>query len=611
MNRGLSFVFLFLFSQASFAQLDSDLKLADHYYSQGEFDKARPYYESVYKSNPSKIYLSRLLGCLEAEGDFKQAEKLLKKAKAKSPADLDLKIQLAVFYEDHDADAKAKKLYEDLLENFIVNPSKGIALFNAFVALSKIDHAERVLQTSQKAFKNYPFHFQQADLYSLTNRKEEMLSTYLSLLDKHDYYDKSVRTLLLRRLDLANEQTEDFKLLKKALFESAQKVNSSVVFSELLIWMYMQVDNFSGVYSQVVSVDLRSKANGQRLYDFAKTCTENKDYSTALRAFEEARVMTTNKELKFYSLEGTLHVGYIQISKLKKHTDTELQKVLGNYEEALQSIGPITSRTLRVLLEYAELLAFYAGDKDKALAVIKEGYSSASLTDIMRSELKMLQADIELLKGNVWEASLLYMQISEAFNFESIGNQAKFKSARIFYYEGEFEFAQSQLDVLKQSTSKLLSNDALELSILITDNYGLDSNYIAMAWFSKADLYIEQLQFAKAFSLFDSIRTNYPFHALADEILYKRARAMELQGEWETALGFYGDIVKFHGSDILADNALFNSAEILETKLNQAEQALETYKLLLSKHPGSLFVHETRKRIRRLRGEQVEKEEEF
>lgn len=611
MNRLLSTVFFFLFLQAGFAQLEKDLKLADHYYSQGEYDKARPYYESVYKTNPSKIYLSRLLSCLEAEGELKQAEKVLKKANAKFPADLDLKMQLAGFYEEHEAPAKAKKAYEDLLENFIVNPSKGIALFNAFVALSKIDYAERVLQTSQKAFKNYPFHFQQADLYSLTNRKEQMLSTYLSLLDKHDYYDKSVRTLLLRRLDLTDEQTPDFKLLKKALFEKAQRVNAGVVFSELLIWMYMQVDNFSGVYNQVVSVDLRSKANGQRLYDFARTCTENKDYSTALRAFEEARLMTTNRELKFYSLEGILHVGYIQISELKQHTDDELQKVLGNYEEALQSIGPITSRTLRVLLEYAELLAFYAEEKDKALAVIKEAYSSISLTDMMRSELKMLQADIELLKGNVWEASLLYMQISEAFNFESIGNQAKFKSARIFYYEGEFEFAQSQLDVLKQSTSKLLSNDALELSIMITDNYGLDSNYIAMAWFSKADLYIEQLQFDKAFSLFDSIKTNYPFHALADEILYKRARTMELKGNWQSALDFYGDILKFYGTDILADNALFKSAEILETKLNQPEQALDAYKRLLLEHPGSLYVYETRKRVRRLRGEKIEKEDEF
>ena len=132
-----------------------------------------------------------------------------------------------------------------------------------------------------------------------------------------------------------------------------------------------------------------------------------------------------------------------------------------------------------------------------------------------------------------------------------------------------------------------------------------------MAWFSKADLYIEQLQFDKAFSLFDSIKTNYPFHALADEILYKRARTMELKGNWQSALDFYGDILKFYGTDILADNALFKSAEILETKLNQPEQALDAYKRLLLEHPGSLYVYEARKRVRRLRGEKIEKEDEF
>ena len=125
------------------------------------------------------------------------------------------------------------------------------------------------------------------------------------------------------------------------------------------------------------------------------------------------------------------------------------------------------------------------------------------------------------------------------------------------------------------------------------------------------DLYIEQLQFEKAFSLFDSIRINYPFHSLADEILYKRARSMELQGDWQSALDFYSDILKFYGTDILADNALFKSAEILETKLNQPVQALDTYKRLLLEHPGSLYIYETRKRVRRLRGEKIEKEDEF
>lgn len=608
----LHFIIVFLLVLGPcFAQVDSDIKLAEHYYAQGEFEKARAYYESLYNANPSKIYLSRLVNCLEAEGDEKQAERILKKASSKSPSDLDLKLLLATFYEKHKLEGKAKKIYDNLLSDYIVNTSKAIALFNAFLAQSKTDYAERALEIAKKKFKNYPFNFQEADLFAQTNRNPEMITAYLSLLEKHQYYDKAVKKALLRRLDLSTEQTSDFKRLKQSLFVRAQKANADVVFAELLIWMYMQVDNFAGVYAQVVSVDIRSKANGMRLYSFAITCTENKDYSTALRAFQETRDMTSDQDLKFRCLKGILHVGYIQITALKKYTDDELDAVLDNYKLALESTGRITSRTIQVLKEYAELLAFYAAEKDLALSLINEAISSPSLTAIMKSELKMLQADIELLKGNVWEASLLYMQISEDFNFETIGNRAKFKSARIFYYEGEFDFAQSQLDVLKQSTSKLLANDALDLSIMITDNYGLDSNYIAMAWFSKADLFIEQLQFSKAFELFDSIRENYPFHSLADEILFKRARAMELQGDWSLALGYYDDIIKFHGDDILADNAIFKSAELFEAKLNDKEAALVRYKQLLLKHPGSLYAHETRKRIRLLRGEKLEKEEEF
>ena len=607
----LFILFFVFFVQLSWAQTDTDIKLADHYYTQGEFEKAKGYYEGIYNTNPNKIYLNRLLECLIATDEEKKAEKILKKAVSEDPSNLILQFQFADFYEQQGTAVKAKKIYENLLSEHITSPSKGIALFNSFLSLSKIDLATRALENSKKKFKNYPFHFQEADLYAQTNNKEAMVQTYMQLLETHDYYDKSVKKALLRRLDLSKEQAPDFLLLKKELFGLAQKVNSSVVFSELLIWLYMQVDNFAGVYSQVVAVDLRSKANGMRLYSFAKTCSENKDFSTALKAFQEAKDMTSNSDLKFMCLKGLLHVGYIQITEIKRYTQEELDNVLMNYELALQTIGPITSRTLSVLMEYAEILAYYASEKEKALELLIKTYESRSLTDIMKAEVKMLRADIELLKGNVWDAALLYMQISEDFNFEIIGNRAKFKNARIFYYEGEFEFAQSQLDVLKQSTSKLLSNDALDLSIMITDNYGLDSNYIAMAWFSKADLYIEQLQFSEAFSLFDSIQVNYPFHSLADEILYKRAHAMSLNGEWNQAIGFYDDIIKFHESDILADDAMFKAAELVETKLNNADNALERYKKLLITHPGSLYAHEARKRVRLLRGEELKPEDEF
>ena len=149
MRVHIAIIFLLLVV-TGFTQVDSDIQLAEHYYAQGEFEKARGYYEALYKTNPSKIYLNRLVNCFEAEGDEKQAEKILKKAAARAPSDLDLKLLLANFYEQHNADLKAKRIYEALLANYITNASKGIALFNAFLSQSKIDFAQRSLDISKK-----------------------------------------------------------------------------------------------------------------------------------------------------------------------------------------------------------------------------------------------------------------------------------------------------------------------------------------------------------------------------------------------------------------------------------------------------------------------------
>ena len=586
-----------------FSQADSDLQLAQHYYGKGSFDKALEYYEKIYNETPTLAVFRKYYECLIETKDYKRAEKTLKKEISKTNNNLDLRLQLAGFYMDRGEDSKSNKIYEGLMNNNTNSPSQCISLFNSFITLSMLNEAKRVLELGKKKFKSYPFNFQEADLYAQQQDKSKMIEAYLSLLENHDYYNESVQKALIRRLDLNTENSKEFILLKAALFDRARKENSGVVFSEMLIWQYSQVDNFSGVYNQVVAVDIRSKANGMRLFDFALVCRENKDYKTAIRAFQESISTTSSSDLKLKAQIGILNVGYIKIAKIKSYSPEELTQVLSNYEAVVRELGALSSKTLSIVMEYSELLAFHDGDKEKALHILSNASASNMITDIMKAQIKMLMADIEVLNGNIWDASLMFMQISEAFNFETIGNRAKFKNARIFYYEGEFDFAQSQLDVLKQSTSKLLSNDAIQLSVTITDNYGLDSNYIAMAWFSKADLFIEQLKFEEAFSLFDSIQTNYPFHSLADEILFKRAKAMELQGNSMRALGYYDDIIKFHSSDILADDALFRSAELLEENFLDKEGALEKYKGLLLDYPSSLYCHEARKRVRILRGD--------
>ena len=262
--------------------------------------------------------------------------------------------------------------------------------------------------------------------------------------------------------------------------------------------------------------------------------------------------------------------------------------------------------TLSLIIELAHIQAFYSNQASIAITNLEDALKLPGLTDMQRGEVKMQLADILVLKGDIWEASLYYMQIDKDFKFEPIGHEAKFKNARIFYYDGEFDFAQSQLSVLKESTSKLIANDAMKLSLLITDNFGIDSNYTAMTWFANGDLLIEQHRYEEAFALFDSIVKNFSYHSLSDEILLKKSRAMQLQGKWVEAATYLEELLKYYSEDILADDALFQLGDMYENLLNDKEKAAEFYKRILFNYKGSLYVVEARKRFRALRGDKPE-----
>jgi tetratricopeptide (TPR) repeat protein len=141
------------------------------------------------------------------------------------------------------------------------------------------------------------------------------------------------------------------------------------------------------------------------------------------------------------------------------------------------------------------------------------------------------------------------------------------------------------------------------LSLLITDNFGIDSNYTAMTWFANGDLLIEQHRYDEAFVLFDSIIKKFPYHSLGDEILLKKSKAMQLQGKWTEAVSYLEELLKYNSEDILADDALFQLGDIYENQLNDKEKAAEFYKRILFDYKGSLYGVEARKRFRALRGD--------
>ncbi len=604
-------LFLIVFSSfAVQAQVDTDLQLAQHYYSSGDFDKAKIYYVKLFDKDPSKFNFLRYYECLIQTNDKKEAEKILKKQCSSNRNDLEYQVMLGQFYEENQEPEKAQKLYASLIDDLQTDPNSIISLFNAFKAKGRNDLALTTIEKGRKLLKGtYPLHFQFAELYGATGQKEKMIAEYLDLLDFHSSYASSIQSLLSRQIDFSADESKEYDLLKNALLERIQKKPDVSVYSEMLVWLFIQKRNFSGALTQMQALDKRLNEQGRRVLDLGRICVENKEYETARKCFKYVTNLGT-EQLYYYQAEtALLNTRFLEVTTNRNYSKEELDVTLLEYKTTIDRIGKKRS-SISLIIEMCHIQAFYANQAQDAISTLTQALTIPGLTDMQKSEVKMELADIHVLHGDIWEASLYYMQIETDFKFEPIGHEAKFKNARIFYYDGEFDFAQSQLSVLKESTSKLIANDALKLSILITDNFGLDSNYQAMTWFANGDLLVEQHRYEEAFVLYDSIIKTYPYHSLGDEILIRKSKAMQDQGKWTEAIAFLEELLKYNGEDILADDALFQLGDIYENHMNNKEKAAEYYKTLLFNFKGSLYSVEARKRFRTIRGDQNITEED-
>ena len=604
---GLLFIWI---SSFSFSQGETDQQLAQHYYSNGDFEKAKIYYVKIYEKDPSKFNFNRYYDCLNQTGDTKEAEKVLKKQSTANKYDIEYKVLLGQFYEDTEETDKAQKIYSDLIDNLEPDPASIISLFNAFKSKGRNDLAFSTIEKGRKILRDsYPLHFQFAELYGAMGQTEKMIGEYLDLLDFQSSYASTIQTVLARQIDFTSSVSKEYDFLKNALLERIQKKPGESVYSEMLIWLFIQKKNFTGALVQVQAMDKRLNEQGRGVLELGKMCVENKEYETARKAFKYVTALGDEKLFYYQAENALLNTRFLEVTTNRNYSAEELQSTISDYQTTLLRVGKKRS-SIPLIIELSHIQAFYANQAPEAIILLTDALLIPGITDMQKAELKMQLADIHVLHGDIWEASLLYMQIESELKFEPIGHEAKFKNARIFYYDGEFDFAQSQLGVLKESTSKLIANDALKLSILITDNFGLDSNYQAMTWFANGDLLIEQHKYTEAFILFDSIIATFPYHSLGDEILIRKSKAMQLQGDWTKAISYLEELLKYYRDDILADDALFQLGDIYENHLNDKEKASEYYKTLLFDFKGSLHSVEVRKRYRSIRGDASDEEKD-
>lgn len=599
-----STILLFAFiANFTFGQ-NNDLKLAEYYLQNQEYTKANSYYEKVYSNFKSKRVYEGYFETLLALKDFKNAEKLVKKQIKQEPIDYDYKIDLAELYEKTNRNEKAVELYEELITTLTPSTNTYISLANAFKNKGKNDLALRVLQEGRKRLrKGTNLNFQFAEIYAIKGDWNKVIDEYLDMLNISKSYKRSVQVMFSRYLKIGTEDENDeaVSYLKQALLEYTQKSPNKYIYSEMLQWLFVQKKQFGIALRYVKSLDKKNNSQGIKVMDFAKIAKTNFDYSTARKCYEY--IMEFGERHPYYENARAefLNTSYLEIQRANVVDSTQVNSLISEYESQYPNLKNNRSR-FRMVMELTTLYAYYSSQADKAIKVLEQEKERGLYQLTQIGKLKIQLGDIYVLFGDIWEASLLFMQVDKMFKNDPIGHEAKFKSARVLYYSGEFPLAKSQLDVLKASTTKLIANDAMQLSLLIQDNTGLDSLTTAMELYAAADLLIQQHKYDEVEAKFDSLDLLFPFHGIADEVLMLKAEMAKKQHKWEEAIEHYLKIYNSHGSDILADDALFKTAEIYRNILNDKEKAAEYYKKILFEYSGSLFIVEARKQFRAIKG---------
>ncbi|MFN3316780.1 MAG: tetratricopeptide repeat protein, partial [Raineya sp.] len=281
----------------------------------------------------------------------------------------------------------------------------------------------------------------------------------------------------------------------------------------------------------------------------------------------------------------------------------KVKSIIEDYQNLVSSQGK--TKAVEAMKDMAMLYGFYLDDKEKAQNLLQDAIEQAKYNSRFVAQCKIALGDIHILKGEYGEASLLYYQAEKEQKDSPIGHEAKLKNAKLNYYKGDFETAQSHLDILKNATSREIANDAIDMSVFIQDNTGMDSTETAMREFASIDLLIFQNKTEEALKRLEKMLTDFKGHSLTDDIYWAKANIFIKMGKPQKAVEMYELILKDYQFDILADDAHFQMAITYEEILGEKNKAMKLYEEHLTKYPGSRYVAEARKRFRLLRGDKL------
>lgn len=596
MTRNLIvFIFIVLTHLGSYAQ---DQIIARQYFEEGNFEKAAVYYERFYKNNPQQTgVIAPLVETYQQLEKYKEAESLLLEAAAGVRTNPVLYVEIGYNYSLMKAPEKAEDYYSKAIASLTNNPNYAYVLGKTFREKSLLDQAIITYQKAMELNNQLNFDFDLATIYGERGEVEHMYAMYLELIKKSPNLSPTIKRNL-GRFVTEDPNAKNNILFKKALLRKTQS-EPDVLWNEMLSWMFVQQKDYTNAFVQQKAIYKRSDAKTlSNIVDLGMLALENHDTDTAYSIYKF--IITNAKDLELV-IQAKLSLITIQVSNGEQR---DHKAIKADFEQLLSEYGSGVN-TLMVQMEYAKFLAFQMREPSNAEQLLKEALT-LQVDRFKQAQLKIALADVLVYDKKFNQALIYYIQVQKDLKNDVWGQYARFKVAQTSFYKGDFSWAETQLNVLKSSTSQLIANDALELKLLISDNIQQDSTHAALKLYAKADLMAYQNNTNESIAILQEILEKHKGESIEDQALLKQGMLLEKIEQYDKAALNFEKIIAFFPDGILMDDALFHLGVLNLNKRMMPEEAKKLLERIIFEHQDSIYFVQARDLYRSIRGDQLE-----
>jgi len=581
--------FLLFISLTSFAQSPRQARI---YYNSGNYKNAIELYKILHQKYAYRTdYFKFLVSSYQQTENFTAAEQVISEQISKYPNQQQFNVELGYNFALQNKDNIAKKYYNLAVNAVKINPELAYNTGLAFQNNNLLNYALTVYKTAMKLNVKLNFNVQIAMIYGEQGAIKNMFNTLLNIVAKDASYTQSILRYVGKFID-EDAKAKNNILLKSLLIKRLQ-TNPNISWNMLLSWLFMQEKQYKKALIQEKAIFKRQHNDLTRILDLGKITFKDKDFITASNCFKFILQNSTNSNFK---IQSNLYLLKIRIKTQNKSNQLE---AINNYFNQLFKKFGFNITTYNIQKEYANFLTFKLNQPKKAIDLIKKSLL-LPLNNLQKGDLKLKMADIYVYSNQLNRALISYTQVKLNYKNSILAQQATFKIAQTSYFKGNFKWAQTQLKVLKAESSQLIANDALKLSLLISNN-SQNEKPEALKNFAKAELLAYQNKNLSAIDSLSLILNKFKGLPIEFYALYKQATLYQKLKFYNKAENNYLKILCLDKTNILADDACFKLAKLYQNKLNNVKKAKTYYGKIIFDYPASIYLVESRNIYRQLK----------